>query len=208
MSGMVTLSRSAYQLSRPSQPTEISEKMNEPRGMSGWMAPQVPMRRTVSVLCSGLTSRVVKSTLARASSSVMTMSMLSVPMPVDSRVILFPLYLPVMTTNSRDSWRNSLSWRYSAAMSTRPGSPKTMTLSASSSGLRWIWNAEPSPLMINSDSGILIFSSFSVRIPKLGIYYRISSSLPLYFSYLRSASSVPMANSLSAFSGKLRLSEA
>ena len=69
--------------------------------MSGCMAPVVPMRRMVSVRCSGLISLVLKSMFARASSSVITMSMLSVPMPVDRTVILFPLYFPVVETNSR-----------------------------------------------------------------------------------------------------------
>ena len=67
------------------------------------MAPQVPIRRMSSVRCSGLTSRVLKSTLARASSSVTTMSMLSVPMPVDKAVTRTPLYRPVAQTNSREA---------------------------------------------------------------------------------------------------------
>ena len=97
------LSRFSYQFSRPSQPTEMCDRMKAPRGISGWMAPQVPMRRMSSVRCSGLTSRVLKSMLARASSSVITMSMLSVPMPVDRTVMRLPLYRPVAHTNSREA---------------------------------------------------------------------------------------------------------
>ena len=157
---MLTLSLSAYQFSSPSQPTEISENMNEPSGMSGWMAPVVPILSIVRHRCSGLTSLVLKSTLASESSSVSTMSMLSVPMPVESTVMRLPLYFPVIDTNSLEAWRNSFSSRNSPTMSTLPGSPTSITLSASSSGLRCMWKADPSSLMISSDSGILISVTF------------------------------------------------
>ena len=136
MSRREMLSRSAYQFIRPSQPTEMCENTNEPRGMSGWIAPEVPIRIMFSVRCSGFTSRVSKSMFASASSSFITMSMLSVPIPVERAVILTPLYLPVTETNSREAWRNSFSSKYSAIISTLPGSPTRMTLSASSSGRR------------------------------------------------------------------------
>ena len=160
ISGSAMASRPAYQLRRPSQPTEICEKTNEPIGISGCIAPEVPIRNMFSRFFTGQASRVAKSILARASSSFITMSMLSVPIPVDRTVTLVPAYLPVTETNSLEACRNSLSCRYSATMSTRPGSPTRITLSASSSGLRCKWNTDPSSFIISSDSAILIIRIF------------------------------------------------
>ena len=87
ISTLVTSSRLAYQFIRPSNPMEMCERMNAPSGISGWSAPQVPNLTTFKVVCSGFTSRVAKSILAKASSSVITMSMLSVPIPVESTVM-------------------------------------------------------------------------------------------------------------------------
>jgi len=54
------------------------------------------------------------------------------------RVVRLPLAMPdtVMETNSLDSCLNSFSSRNSPTISTRPGSPTRITLSASSSGFR------------------------------------------------------------------------
>ena len=69
--------------------------------------PQV-LRRTISKVRSwGLTVRVPKSMLASASSSFITMSMLSQPMPVESTVMRFPRNVPVMVRNSRDCTSHS-----------------------------------------------------------------------------------------------------
>jgi len=59
--------------------------------MSGWMAPEVPRRTSVSCRFCAFSCRVAKSTLASASSSVTEMSMLPMPMPVERTVMRFPL---------------------------------------------------------------------------------------------------------------------
>ena len=102
MPGTTMLSLSAYQFRRPSHPTDICEKTKEPIGISGCIAPEVPIRRILSERLVSRISLVRKSMFARASSSFITMSILSVPIPVDRTVILFPRYFPVTETNSRD----------------------------------------------------------------------------------------------------------
>ena len=61
----------------------------------------MPILTMFSVLCSAFTVRVLKSTFARASSSVMTISMLSPPMPWDMHIIGRPRIVPPMAWNSR-----------------------------------------------------------------------------------------------------------
>ena len=48
----------AYQFSSPSQPTEMWEKTKEPWGISGCMAPEVPIRNMLSDFFSAFTSLV------------------------------------------------------------------------------------------------------------------------------------------------------
>ena len=64
--------------------------IRSPSRSSGRIAPQVPSRTSVSRVFSSFSVRVRKSMFTSASSSLTTMSMLSVPMPVDSTVMRLP----------------------------------------------------------------------------------------------------------------------
>ena len=108
--------------------------MGDRTGMSGCRAPQVPIRTMLRVRCSDFTSIVLRSILARASSSFITMSILSVPMPVERALMRFPRRVPVWVTNSRFCRRISTVSKRREMFSTRPGSPTTMIWSAISSG--------------------------------------------------------------------------
>ena len=132
--------------------------MNVPGGVLSCKPPQVPMRTTSSCRNCSFSSRVLKSILASASTSFITMSMLSHPIPVDITVMRLPLYVPVMVWNSRLSTLHSLESKCEATSSTRPGSPTSITLSARCSGLTCKWNTDPSPLMISSDSAKCFFA--------------------------------------------------
>ena len=107
-----------------------------PRESSGCKAPLVPIRTMVSERGFSRTSRVAKSTLANASSSVTTMSMLSGPIPWLRHIMGFPLYVPPMVWNSREDTSKSRVSKNEATISTRPGSPTRMMRSVSCSGSR------------------------------------------------------------------------
>ena len=97
---------------------------------------QVPTRTSVRERWVSFSVRVSKSILARASSSFMTMSILSQPIPVDCTVMRLPLYVPVMVWNSRLATSCSMLSKCAATVATRPGSPTRITLSARWSGVR------------------------------------------------------------------------
>ena len=135
---------------------EVREKTSVPMGRSGCSPPDVPRRRRVSLFSVLWMCRVLKSMLASASSSVMTISMLSVPMPVDITVSRLPLQVPVMVWNSRLETSLSRVSKWAATMATRPGSPTRMTVSARSSGRKWRWYTEPSSFTSSSEGGIVL----------------------------------------------------
>ena len=114
----------------------LTEAMKVPVGVKGWRPPHVPMRTMVSVRWSGRISRVLKSMLARASNSFMTMSILSQPIPVESTVMRLPWHVPVMLWNSRLVMSCSMESKWEATVLTRPGSPTRMTRSANWDGWR------------------------------------------------------------------------
>ena len=62
--------------------------------------PEVPSLMMFKLFLSFLSFRSTKSILAKASSSFKTMSMLSVPMPVERTVMFFVPILPVCVMNS------------------------------------------------------------------------------------------------------------
>ena len=62
--------------------------------------PQVPIRIISKLIFSSFSILFSKSILTSASNSLIVMSILSVPIPVDIAEILFPLYIPVWQTNS------------------------------------------------------------------------------------------------------------
>ncbi len=64
-------------------------------GISACNEPLVPKRTIFNDFCIGFNSRVIGLILTAASSSFITMSILSVPIPVESTVILLPLKSPV-----------------------------------------------------------------------------------------------------------------
>ena len=55
------------------------------------IVPEVPIRIMSNEVCSGFMVRVLKSIFTRASNSLNTISILSVPIPVEITVIRFPL---------------------------------------------------------------------------------------------------------------------
>ena len=72
-------------------PMDFSEQTKVPIGVNGCNPPHVPTRTILRDVSCGFISRVLKSMLAKASSSFITMSMLSQPMPVESTVMRQPL---------------------------------------------------------------------------------------------------------------------
>ena len=66
---------------------DFCEQINVPTGVFGCKPPQVPMRTSSNWRSWGFSSRVLKSMLAKASSSFITISMLSQPIPVETTVI-------------------------------------------------------------------------------------------------------------------------
>src|SRR5688500_16544322 len=94
--------------------------------MSSRRTPHDPMRMNVG-----------RSVIARI--SAMTISTLSVPMPVDRHEMRLPLYVPVADANSRLRCCRSTVSKRSATLAVRSWSPGSRMYSASSPGPRPMW---------------------------------------------------------------------
>ena len=118
-------------------------------GTWGCKPPEVPTLTRVNWRNWGFSYRVAKSILARASSSLTTMSILSVRCRARGTSAVSPyryrLWYETPGSNLEIAGVEKRSDRL-----TRPGSPTRITLSLNCSGSKCRWNALPSALIINS----------------------------------------------------------
>ena len=98
--------------------------------------PDVPMRIILSDVCSSFSILVSKSIFAKASNSFKTMSMLSVPIPVEITEIRVPFNSPVCVTNSLFWILHSIESKYFETSPTLSGSPTVMIFLAICSGFK------------------------------------------------------------------------
>ena len=135
--------------------------MRSPIFRSGVNAPQVPNRTNVKEVFCAFSVRVSKSILNNASISLTTISILSVPIPVETTLIRLPRNVPVMVWNSRLETSHAILSKWVATCCTRPGSPTNIIVVANCPGHRCKWKIEPSWLIINSEGAMVLIKENS-----------------------------------------------
>ena len=115
----------------------VSARTHDPAGISLLSPPDVPSRTMESETGSFLGIPVLRSMFTSASSSFMTISILSVPMPDEITVSSWCSKVPVTVLNSLFSFLTLTESKNDASISTLPGSPTIIILSEISPGSRF-----------------------------------------------------------------------